>query len=158
LHTGDLGALDDEGYLAIIGRKKDIIITSTGKNIAPSGLEDDVKRCPYVFQAVMHGDRRPYPVLLITLDREEISAWALEHGKPTDLATLTKDPEVVALVQKAVDDANANCARAAQVKKFCLLDRELSQQEGELTPTMKVKREVINMRFASTFDLLYEQP
>jgi long-chain acyl-CoA synthetase len=155
LHTGDLGALDDDGYLSIIGRKKDIIITSGGKNIAPSRLEDDVKRCPYVSQAVMHGDRRPYPTMLITLDPEEISVWARERGKPTDPGALVHDPDVVALIQQALDDANANHAKAAQVKKFFLLERQLSPAEGELTPSMKVKRDVVNTRFAAEFDQLY---
>jgi long-chain acyl-CoA synthetase len=155
LHTGDLGSLDDEGYLSITGRKKDLIITATGKNIAPLRIEEDVALSRYVSQAVLHGDRRPYLVMLITLDPVEIASWAVEHGKSDDLATLVKDPDVTALVQAAVDSANQNHAKAAQVKKFFLLDRELSSQAGELTPTLKLKRKAVNERFAAEFDRLY---
>jgi long-chain acyl-CoA synthetase len=147
--------LDDEGYLSITGRKKDLIITATGKNIAPLRIEEDVALSRYVSQAVLHGDRRPYLVMLITLDPVEIASWAVEHGKSDDLATLVKDPDVTALVQAAVDSANQNHAKAAQVKKFFLLDRELSSQAGELTPTLKLKRKAVNERFAAEFDRLY---
>jgi len=155
LHTGDLGAFDDEGYLTITGRKKDLIITATGKNIAPTKLEDDVKRCPYISQAVMHGDRCPFPVMLVALDAAEIQTWAREHDKTADLAALSADPDVIALVEQAIDEANAKYARATQVRKFFILDRELTQEKGELTPTMKVKRHVVNERFAPQFEQLY---
>jgi long-chain acyl-CoA synthetase len=155
LYTGDLGELDEEGYLTITGRKKDLIITAGGKNITPSNLENDVKQSPYVSQAVMHGDRRPFPSMLITLDPDEIAAWATEQQKPTDLVTLAEDPDVHALIQQMLDKANANYAHAAQVKKFFILDHDLSQESGELTPTMKVKRNVVNERYAPQFDALY---
>jgi long-chain acyl-CoA synthetase len=158
LHTGDLGSFDDEGYLSITGRKKDLIITAGGKNIAPSRIEHDVARSRYISQAVLHGDRRPYLVMLITLDPVEIAQWARERGKNDDLSELAEDPDVISLVQAAVDEANENHARAAQVKKFFLLDRELSTQEGELTQTLKVKRMAVNERFATQFDRLYDRP
>jgi long-chain acyl-CoA synthetase len=157
LHTGDLGSFDEEGFLSITGRKKDLIITAGGKNIAPSRIENDVMLCPFISHAVLHGDRRPYPVMLIALDREAIGEWAIDHGKDDDLSQLVEDPNVIALVQAAVDDANDKHARAAQAKAFFLLDRELSASEGELTPTMKLKRKVVNERFAAQFDRLYER-
>jgi long-chain acyl-CoA synthetase len=155
LHTGDLGQFDDDGFLSITGRKKDIIITSGGKNLTPANLENELKKSRWVSQAVMHGDRRPFPTMLITLDAEEISTWAKEHGKSRDIATLAQDPEVIALLQTDLDRVNAHYAPVAQVKKFFILDRDLSQQEGELTPTMKVKRNVINERYAHRFAALY---
>ena len=103
----------------------------------------------------MYGDRRPYPVALITLDPEEILPWAAEHGLPEDLSALAQSDEVRALVQDELDRANANYARVEQIKRFVILDRELSIDEGELTPTLKVKRSVVNERYANLFDKLY---
>jgi long-chain acyl-CoA synthetase len=155
LHTGDLGSLDHDGYLTITGRKKDIIITAGGKNLTPANLENDLKKSPYVSQAVMHGDRRPYTTMLVTLDADAITAWAEERGKPQDLTELARDPDVIALVQHALDAANAKYAPVEQVKKFFVLDHDLTQEAGELTPTMKVRRTVVNERYASQFDELY---
>ncbi|EHN09957.1 Long-chain-fatty-acid--CoA ligase [Patulibacter medicamentivorans] len=155
LHTGDLGAIDEDGYVSIVGRKKDIIITAGGKNLTPANLENDLKTSPWISQAVMHGDRRPYPVVLITLDPETILPWAEQQGLPTTIAELAKHPRVHALIQEAVDHANAKLARVEQVKKFVIPDRDLSQETGELTPTLKVKRNVVNDHFAADFDALY---
>jgi long-chain acyl-CoA synthetase len=155
LHTGDLGALDADGYLTITGRKKDIIITAGGKNLTPANLENDLKRSRWISQAVMHGDRRPFPVALITLDPEEIVQFAREHGLPEDVGRLAREPKVIELVQGELDRVNANYARVEQIKKFFILDHDLSQETGELTPTLKVKRNVINDRYAPEFDALY---
>ncbi len=155
LHTGDLGSLDEDGYLSITGRKKDIIITAGGKNITPANLENDLKQCRWISQAVMLGDKRPYPIALVTLDEEEIGAFAQEHGLPADLASLCDAAPVRAMVQEQIDRANRRYAQVEQVKRFAILPRDLSQETGELTPTLKVKRNVVAEKYADTIDALY---
>jgi long-chain acyl-CoA synthetase len=155
LHTGDLGSVDDDGFLYITGRKKDIIITAGGKNITPANLENDLKQSRWISQAVLHGDRRPYPVALITLDPEEIPHFAREHGLPEDMAALAQEPAVHELVQGIVDEVNSHYAQVEKIKRFHILDHDLSQETGELTPTLKVKRNVVNEQYADLFDALY---
>jgi long-chain acyl-CoA synthetase len=155
MHTGDLGTVDDDGYVFITGRKKDIIITAGGKNLTPANIENDLKQSPFISQAVMYGDRRPFPVALVTLDMEEIGPWAKEHGLPEDEAALAEAPQVRELVQGVLDGANRKYAQVEQVKKFAILDHDLAQETGELTPTLKVKRNVVYENYAEIFDGLY---
>jgi long-chain acyl-CoA synthetase len=155
LHTGDLGSLDEEGFLSITGRKKDIIITAGGKNITPANLENDLKQCRWISQAVMHGDQRPYPVVLVTLDEEEIVGYARERSLPEDTATLCQEPSIRELIAEQVERANRHYAPVEQVKRFAILPQDLTQETGELTPTLKVKRNVVAEKYADVLDALY---
>jgi long-chain acyl-CoA synthetase len=155
LHTGDLGSLDADGYLSITGRKKDIIITAGGKNLTPANLENDLKQSRWISQAVMYGDRRPYPVALVTLDPDEIAGFAREHGLPEDMRELAREPKVRELIQGVLDAANAKYAPVEQIKRFAILDHDLSQETGELTPTLKVKRNAVYEKYAGELDALY---
>ena len=155
LHTGDLASIDEDGYLSITGRKKDIIITAGGKNLTPANIENDLKRCRWISQAVMHGDQRPYPVVLITLDEEEIATYAREHDLPEQPAALAREPAIRELIGQEVDRVNAAYAQVEQVKKFAILESDLTQAGGELTPTLKVKRNVVAEKYADVLDSLY---
>jgi long-chain acyl-CoA synthetase len=155
LHTGDLGTVDEDGFLSITGRKKDIIITAGGKNITPANLENDLKQCRWISQAVMHGDQRPYPVVLVTLDEEEIAGYAREHDLPEDTAKLCEEASVREMIAEQVERANRHYAPVEQVKRFAILPHDLTQETGELTPTLKVKRNVVAEKYADVLDSLY---
>lgn len=156
LHTGDLGALDEDGFLTITGRKKDLIITSGGKNLTPSLTELALQTTRFVSRAVMVGDNRPYPVALITLDAEEVTAWAEREGvRLTDPPS--RDPRVRALVQEAVDATNATVSRPARIRAFALLDEDFTVESGLLTPSLKVRRKAVTQRYAGVVEGLYEQ-
>jgi len=155
LHTGDIGEIDEDGFLKITGRKKDIIITAGGKNITPANLENEIKQHPLVSQCVVVGDRKPYLVALVTLDPEEAVAYATEHG-------LSEGPEQLAAnagVRQAIEDhvakINEKFARVEQVKKIAILPRDLTQEGGELTPTLKVKRAVVAAKHEQEIEQLY---
>jgi long-chain acyl-CoA synthetase len=155
LHTGDIGEIDADGYIKITGRKKDIIITAGGKNITPANLEAEIKQHPLVSQCVVIGDRRPYLVALITLDPEEAAKYAAEHGLGDDLAALAGNAELRASISSHIEEINQRFARVEQVKKFEILPQDLSQVGGELTPTMKVKRNVVADKYSTEVDALY---
>ncbi|MBA2506893.1 MAG: long-chain fatty acid--CoA ligase [Thermoleophilaceae bacterium] len=155
LHTGDLGKLDEDGFLYITGRKKDIIITAGGKNITPANLENGLKQNRWISQAVVVGDRRPYLVALITIDPEEAPAFAEQNG--LEVEALPDSAEMKAEVQKAVDIVNAKVGPVEQIKYFKILPHDLSQETGELTPTLKVKRNVVTDKFEGDIDALYHQ-
>ena len=155
LHTGDIGEIDSDGYLSITGRKKDIIITAGGKNITPANLEAEIKQLPIVSQCVVIGDRRPYLVALVTLDPEEALAYAKEHDLDPDLEALAANADIKAVIMAHVDQINEKFARVEQVKKISILPADLSQEAGELTPTMKVKRNVVAEKHSAAIDELY---
>jgi long-chain acyl-CoA synthetase len=157
LLSGDLGEVDDDGYLSITGRKKDLIITSSGKNISPSNIENSLTLSRWVSQAVVYGDRKPYLTALVTLDPDELQALAEKVGTDdADPAALAAHAGVREEIQACVDEANRHLARIAQVKRFEILERDLSQEEGELTPSLKVKRNVVYERHADRFAKLYD--
>src|SRR4051812_6963676 len=155
LHTGDIGEIDSQGFIKITGRKKDIIITAGGKNITPANLEAEIKQHPLVSQCVVVGDRRPYLVALVTLDPEEAVTYAQENNLPDDPAALASNAEVKASIEAHVEEINKKFARVEQVKKIEILPNDLTQEGGELTPTMKVKRNVVAEKYAPQVDALY---
>ena len=156
LHTGDIATIDEDGFVSIIDRKKELIITSAGKNIAPSNIESLLKESPIVGHALAFGDNRPYVVAVLTLDGEVAPVVATMGGiEFTDLADLAAKPEILAMAQEAVDKANARLSRPEQVKSFELLPVEWTAESEELTPTLKLKRRVVHTKYADVIDRLY---
>jgi long-chain acyl-CoA synthetase len=154
LHTGDTGSLDDEGFLRVVGRKKELIVTAGGKNVAPAVLEDRLRANPLVSQAVVVGDGRPYIACLITLDEEGLDFWRQQHGRPAD-ADVSDDPELTADIQLAVDDANKAVSRAESIRRFRILPSDFTEANGYLTPSLKVRRNVVTKDFADDIEALY---
>jgi len=156
LHTGDVGELDEDGHLIILDRKKDIIITSGGKNITPSEIENQLKFNPYINDAVVIGDGRKYLTALIMIDDENVMEYAQENRVPfTTYASLTRAPEVIKLVQREVDTVNKKFARVETIKKFRLIDIKLTEDDDEITPTMKLKRKFVNEKFKDAIESMY---
>lgn len=156
LHTGDVGRLDDQGALRIVDRLKDIIITAGGKNITPSEIENQLKFSAYVSDAVVIGDARPYLTCLVMLDHENVAKFAQEKGVPfSNFASLSRAPEVVALIEGEVARVNARFARVEQIKQFRIIDRVLTPEDEEITPTMKLKRKFVHEKFAELIAGMY---
>ena len=155
LRTGDVGELDEDGFLKVTDRKRDIIVTAGGKNLSPQNIENALKSSPYVSQALVIGDRRPYVSALITLDEDEIGKWAQGRGLNGDVAGLAGREEVRELIQAVVDDVNAGLARFEQVRAFAILPRDFSAEENEVTPTLKLRRRIVEDHFADEIEALY---
>jgi len=158
-HTGDLGELDSDGFLKITGRKKEIIVTAGGKNVAPSGLEDTIKASPLVSQAMVVGDQRPFIGALITIDEEYFPSWKSQHGKPSgaSVSDLADDAELRAEIQEAVDQANSAVSQAEAIKKFTILSKDFTEAGGEITPSLKLKRNIVNKNYANDIEALYKK-
>ncbi|NDZ80575.1 long-chain fatty acid--CoA ligase [Streptomyces sp. SID10853] len=156
-HTGDIGTLDEDGYLAITGRKKEIIVTAGGKNVAPAVIEDRIRAHALVAECMVVGDGRPFIGALITLDEEFLARWAEESGKPVGSTALSlrDDPELLAEIQRAVDDGNAAVSKAESVRKFRVLPAQLTEEAGHITPSLKLKRAVVAKDFADEIEAIY---
>ncbi|MEN9781516.1 MAG: AMP-dependent synthetase/ligase [Burkholderiaceae bacterium] len=156
LHTGDVGLVDGEGFFRITDRMKDIIITAGGKNITPSELENELKFSPYITDAVVIGDKRPYLTVIIMIDQENVEKFAQDNDVPfSNYASLTRAPEVQELIQGVIDQVNKKFARVEQIKKFFLLDTQLTAEDEELTPTMKLKRKLVEKKYAPQIEAMY---
>ena len=157
LHTGDVGVIDADGYFRITDRMKDIIITAGGKNVTPSELENDLKFSPYITDAVVIGDKRPYLTVIIMIDQENVEKYAQDADVPfSNYASLTRSTEVQALIQGEIDRVNKKFARVEQIKKFFLLENQLTAEDEELTPTMKLKRKLVEKKYATQIQAMYQ--
>ncbi|MEU6983721.1 AMP-dependent synthetase/ligase [Streptomyces sp. NPDC046324] len=156
-HTGDIGTLDEDGYLAITGRKKEILVTAGGKNVAPAVIEDRIRAHALVAECMVVGDGRPFVGALVTLDEEFLGRWAAENGKPADstAVSLRDDADLLAEVQRAVDDGNAAVSKAESVRKFRVLPYQFTEEAGHITPSLKLKRNVVAKDFADEIEAIY---
>ncbi len=159
LHTGDVGVIDGDGFLKITDRMKDIIITAGGKNITPTEFENELKFSPYITDAVVIGDRRPFLTCLVMIDHENVEKFAQEHSVPfSNFTSLCRAPEVQQLIQQEIERVNERFARVEQIKKFRLIEYKLSAEDEELTPTMKLKRKLVNEKYRELIDAMYGAP
>lgn len=154
-HTGDLGEFDVDGFIKITGRKKEILVTAGGKNVAPAVLEDQIRLHPLVSQCMVVGDGKPFIAALITIDPENVVPWATGRGKPTDIASLAADPDLIAEIQKAVDDANASVSKAEEIKKFSILTTDWTQESGELSLKLSLRRHIVMKNHEPDVEALY---
>ena len=157
LLTGDIGELDEDGYLKIVDRKKELIINAAGKNMSPANIESKLKLIPLVDQAVAIGDRRKYNTALLTLDPDAAAAWAKKHDADADIASLSENEELLAEIEKGVEEANQALSRVEQVKKFKVLPEPWDPGGDELTPTMKLKRRPIAEKYEEQIESLYAE-
>ena len=156
LHTGDVGLIDNEGYVRITDRMRDIIITAGGKNITPSEIENQLKFSPYISDAVVIGDRRPYLTCLVMIDHENVEKFAQDRSVPfTNYASLCRTREVRDLIWSEIEKVNAQFARVETIKKFHLIEQQLTPEDDELTPTMKLKRKFVNEKYTREIEALY---
>jgi long-chain acyl-CoA synthetase len=155
LRTGDVGEIDDEGFVRVTGRKLEILVTAGGKNVAPTALEDGLRAHALVSQCMVVGDGRPFVAALVTLDPEAVGPWARAHGKPADVAALVDDPDLRAEIQGAVDSANRAVSRAESIRGFTLLPRDWTEEAGQLTPSLKLRRSVVLSQHRSDVEALY---
>jgi len=155
--TGDIGELDEEGFLTITGRKKEMIVTAGGKNVAPTVLEDRLRSHALISQTMVVGDNKPFIAALVTIDTDALASWKQKHGKPADatVAALRDDPDLIAAVQSAVDDANKAVSRAESIRRFRILDVDFTQESGQLTVKLGIRRSVLMKDFAADIDALY---
>ena len=157
MRTGDIGELDEQGFISITGRKKELIVTSGGKNVAPTALEDPLRASPIIGQAVVIGDQRQFVSVLISLDPEMLPVWLGNNGQKSDLtlSQAAKNPVVLAELQRKIDEVNATVSNAEAIKKFAVIESELSEESGHLTPSLKIKREAVTRDFAPVIDEIY---
>jgi long-chain acyl-CoA synthetase len=155
-HTGDIGEIDEDGFVKITGRKKEIIVTAGGKNVAPAVLEDRLRAHPLVSQCIVVGDQRPFIACMVTLDVEMLPTWLANNGKsPMDVVTAAADPQVRAEVQRAIDNANLAVSKAESIRRFRILDIDFTEASGHLTPKLSLKRQVVLKDFAVQLEELY---
>jgi long-chain acyl-CoA synthetase len=156
-HTGDLGEIDADGFVRITGRKKELIVTAAGKNVAPAVLEDRIRAHWLISQCLVVGDQRPFIAALITIDPESWPAWLEQHGRASDteLADMIDDPDLHADIQAAIDDANRAVSKAESIRKFVIMGEDWTEQGGQLTPSLKLKRAVVHKEAADQIAALY---
>jgi long-chain acyl-CoA synthetase len=156
-HSGDIGEVDDEGFVRITGRKKEILVTAGGKNVAPAVLEDRLRSHLLIEQCIVVGDGRPFIGVLVTLDRETVPTWAEQHGKPTDIDKLLDDVDLYAEIEGAVAEANKAVSKAESIRKFTILPDEWTEEGGELTPSLKLKRNVVMREYVDEVEAIYSR-